>query len=677
MDEPRTRVLPSDPLGRPIRVVLFCGPVLERGMIRFAHLLEQRPDIELVGAFCQSEGLGTWARLTDLVRRRGVIAAPLLAVELFETLSRRLTRPGFEREMGRARRTLMERLHVTTDIHSEPVLARIRELAPDLGLIYGGPILRPELFEIPRLGTLGIHHGTLPAYRGKKTTFWALYHGEPTAGVTIQRVNRGIDTGECVNYGAVHTAGRSYRQVESDLEELGLDLYVGSVLAVRNGTARPRPIAGEKRRLFRDPTPAQLLRFTMRRLFHRGIAVTGQDSAGVLLMTESYHPMVGGGENQARALAAALESKSTPVTVITRSWEPLQARVARVDQSLIRRVGPTGRGHLKKWGLALTGLGPILAHRHTHRVLVVNGFRVLGIPAIIGARLFGLKAILKADSPGEMSGSFFDAGLARFGLDHRSLPVRIILALRNRLLRGADAFVAISGELEEELLAHGVAATKIHRIPNGIDAGHFAPPLDDSVKLQLRRERGLPPDQPVAVYTGRLVSYKGLPRLLRIWQELRTEGSGVHLLLVGEGSEDIHNCEQELRQFVNEHQLSSHVHFRGRTENVRDELQCADFFVFPTEEEAFGLAAIEAMGCGLPVISTRTGGLADFIREENGAIAFETDEEFVTAVRALVDDPALATEFGRRGRETALRDYSIEAVRDRYLELIHGEEGAR
>jgi glycosyltransferase involved in cell wall biosynthesis len=176
------------------------------------------------------------------------------------------------------------------------------------------------------------------------------------------------------------------------------------------------------------------------------------------------------------------------------------------------------------------------------------------------------------------------------------------------------------------------------------------------------------------VYTGRLVSYKGLPRLLRIWRELRAEGLDVHLLLVGEGGEDIHNCESELRQFVDEHQLASCVHFRGRVENVRDELQCADFFVFPTEEEAFGLAAVEAMGCGLPVISTRTGGLADFIREENGAMAFETDQQFVAAVRMLIDDPALAAEFGRRGRQAALQDYSIEAVRDRYLELIRGEE---
>jgi hypothetical protein len=175
------------------------------------------------------------------------------------------------------------------------------------------------------------------------------------------------------------------------------------------------------------------------------------------LLTESYHPMVGGGENQARTLCASLAEAGVPVTVVTRRWDPMQPGVARVDTSLVHRVGPSGRGHLKKWGLAFTAMSPILAHRHSHRVLIVNGFRVLGIPATLAARCLGMKVILKADSPGEMSGTFFDAGLARFGLSHRSLPVRALIGARNLLLRRADAFVAISSELERELEDHGAS----------------------------------------------------------------------------------------------------------------------------------------------------------------------------------------------------------------------------
>ena len=96
--------------------------------------------------------------------------------------------------------------------------------------------------------------------------------------------------------------------------------------------------------------------------------------------------MTGGGETQARSLARSLSAAGTPVTVVTRRWDPLQPGLALVDGSPVRRVGPSGGGHLKKWGLALTALAPIVAHRRSHPVLLVCGFRVLGIPATLVGR---------------------------------------------------------------------------------------------------------------------------------------------------------------------------------------------------------------------------------------------------------------------------------------------------
>ena len=57
--------------------------------------------------------------------------------------------------------------------------------------------------------------------------------------------------------------------------------------------------------------------------------------------------------------------------------------------------------------------------------------------------------------------------------------------------------------------------------------------------------------------------------------------------------------------------------------------------------------------------------------KDNGAIPFATDQEFLAAMRGLIDDPDRAAEFGRRGRQAVLRDYSIQAVRDRYLDPLN------
>jgi methionyl-tRNA formyltransferase len=152
------------------------------------------------------------------------------------------------------------------DIHAGDVLERVRSLAPDLGLIYGSPILKSVLFEIPTFGTLGIHHGQVPEYRGKKTTFWAMFNGEKTAGVTIQKVNAGLDTGQIVKQGVVPIGCHSQRAVWHELEALGLNLYIQAIIEVKQGTASYQPPLGQKGKLYRDPQLADIATLWWRQL---------------------------------------------------------------------------------------------------------------------------------------------------------------------------------------------------------------------------------------------------------------------------------------------------------------------------------------------------------------------------------------------------------------------------
>lgn len=247
---------------RPIRVVMFgSGPALVHDARRFLCRLESEPEIELVGAFCQARSTSVWGVAEDLLKRRGMLALPLFIAWAGGGTVRFLRRPQAERSLRWHLRGLSSRIWFVPDIHDEAVMERVRALTPDLGLVYGSPILRPELFEIPTLGTLGIHHGKVPEYRGNKTAFWAMYNGEETAGVTIQKIEAGVDTGQIVKEGAVPTRGRTLRSVMRDLEDLGLDLYIQAILEVREGRATYRPQAGPRGRLFRNPKLRDLLRF--------------------------------------------------------------------------------------------------------------------------------------------------------------------------------------------------------------------------------------------------------------------------------------------------------------------------------------------------------------------------------------------------------------------------------
>jgi folate-dependent phosphoribosylglycinamide formyltransferase PurN len=241
-------------INRPIRVVVFSsGPRMEQGVKRFLYMLAGHSEIELQGVFIQSKGRTFSYVVKELWRRRGLLAVPLFLLQTMKSAGEFMANPRIEQEMRRLIARLKDRIHHVFDIHADEVLEQVRTLKPDLGLIYGSPILKPVLYEIPSCGTLGIHHGKMPEYRGKKTTFWAVYNREETAGVTIQRVNAGLDTGFIVKQGEVPIGNRSLSVIWKELEMLGQDLYIQAILEVKQGTASFHPSLGGAGFIYRDP----------------------------------------------------------------------------------------------------------------------------------------------------------------------------------------------------------------------------------------------------------------------------------------------------------------------------------------------------------------------------------------------------------------------------------------
>jgi folate-dependent phosphoribosylglycinamide formyltransferase PurN len=249
----------------PWRVVVFTGgPELQPDVLDFIQRLEDIEDIEVVGVFCETGLQGFRGVVADLWRRRRLMAIPLLLQRWLRMIGRGIFQPRrsvFRRWTGAL---IAPRLQYATDLHSASLLARIRDLEPDLGLVYGGPIIRPELFELPRHGTLGIHHGLTPAYRGKKTTFWAMYNGEKSVGVTIQTIGRGLDRGDIVAEATIPVGRAPLPVVSARLQRLGLELYMHAIDEVRRGKAEYRPQSSGSGVLYRDPSAADVLRFWAR-----------------------------------------------------------------------------------------------------------------------------------------------------------------------------------------------------------------------------------------------------------------------------------------------------------------------------------------------------------------------------------------------------------------------------
>jgi len=391
----------------------------------------------------------------------------------------------------------------------------------------------------------------------------------------------------------------------------------------------------------------------------------------ICLLTETYFPVTGGGETQARILAKHLVASGFDVFIVTRRVTRSLKKIDYIDGIPVYRIPPVGFGHLKRWGMLLASL-IILARMHRcYQIVYVSGFKALGVAGVLMSKLLRKTCILKADSNGEMSGEFFAAGLKRLGLTHSSLMVRMFLRLRNRILRGANGFVAITSGVSNELKEHGVNPGLVYSITNSVDTERFRP-ASKAHKYCLRQLLNLPRKEVIITYSGRLVSYKGLALLMSVAHKIQTEHHNVGFVLVGSGGIDIHNCEAELKDYVVKNGLEASIYFAGEADNVQEYLQASDIFVSPTEKDAFPLALVEAMACGLPVISTPVGGIREIITDKQNGLLVEPGnfQQLYDAVSALISDKELSAFLGKAAAQTVQERYSARIVTAKYVDLF-------
>jgi glycosyltransferase involved in cell wall biosynthesis len=157
-----------------------------------------------------------------------------------------------------------------------------------------------------------------------------------------------------------------------------------------------------------------------------------------------------------------------------------------------------------------------------------------------------------------------------------------------------------------------------------------------------------------------------------VWRGIKSEHEQVHLVLVGTGGLDIHNCEAELKEYVRSHGLQDSVRFTGAVENVHEYLQAADIFVFPTEREAFGISLIEAMACGLAVISTSAGGTKGLLKHGQDGLVVEagSPQQLHDALHSLITNEPLSMCLGQNAWRTARQRFAAERVTQQYIDLF-------
>jgi N-acetyl-alpha-D-glucosaminyl L-malate synthase BshA len=274
--------------------------------------------------------------------------------------------------------------------------------------------------------------------------------------------------------------------------------------------------------------------------------------------------------------------------------------------------------------------------------------------------------------------------LARESLKpHRCLPVITTLHGTDITLVGADrSYLPITryGIMQSDgvtaishYLKRATAETfgfdNIAVIPNFICASDYQRHQVPSLRAELS-----PEGEPLLVHVSNFRPVKRVVDCVEILARVREKGVGARLVMVGDGSERP-NAEHLARCLG----VYEHCSFVGKQPKIVDYLSATDVLLLPSEQESFGLAALEAMACEVPVIASRVGGIPEVVTDgENGYLSAVGDVEKMSADAArLLADEELRLLMGRRARESAVSRYKTDLVIPQYIEFYERILAAR
>jgi glycosyltransferase involved in cell wall biosynthesis len=354
----------------------------------------------------------------------------------------------------------------------------------------------------------------------------------------------------------------------------------------------------------------------------------------IAVVTETYPPEINGVAMTISRMVAGLQQRQHQVQLIRPRQhrqesaanapgfeEVLQRGVAIPRYDSLKMGLPAKQALLRLWALQR----PDIVH------IVTEG--PLGWSALAAA----VKLKIPCSSDFHTN---FQSYSKHYGIGWLKKP---IVAYLRKFHNKASCTLVPTSSMREDLAKHGYLNLRV--VARGVDTHLFNPEKRSSA---LRQQWGATPQQPVAIYVGRLAPEKNLPVVLRAYAAMKAVRPDSRLVLVGDGPE------RAALQAAH-----SDCVFAGMRmgEELATHYASGDVFLFPSTTETFGNVTIEAMASGLAVIAYDYAAATEHIRHgQNGLVAaFDNADAFVALAANLADDAHRIASMGHRARATAKR----------------------
>lgn len=244
-----------------------------------------------------------------------------------------------------------------------------------------------------------------------------------------------------------------------------------------------------------------------------------------------------------------------------------------------------------------------------------------------------------------------------------SLTDRMVLPLYDRVIALAESHADYIERHE------GIDRGKIVVINNGIDTGRFKPPVSDEERFEARKALSVDDDSFVVTIVAALRPEKNHEMFLRAAAGIRSKNGKFTFLIVGDGKEA-----GKLQSLAKELSLGESVRFMGIRDDIPGILSISDAFVlcsYPVVE-TFPLSVLEAMACGVPVVSTSVGSIGEMIRDGKEGFLIQPGDvdALVAKVLELEGDPAKRAAMGESARKRVVEEFSEERMVAGYARLF-------
>lgn len=227
-------------------------------------------------------------------------------------------------------------------------------------------------------------------------------------------------------------------------------------------------------------------------------------------------------------------------------------------------------------------------------------------------------------------------------------------------LQQSDGVTAVSKFLKQATI-ETFDFDEVEVIPNFICPTHYQKLPDSPLKRELA-----PNGERILIHVSNFRAVKRPADCVEILAKVLQKGGNARLIMVGDGPEysAVHHRARTLG-------VLDKTEFVGKQAKIADYLGVADVSLLPSELESFGLAALEAQACEVPVIASRVGGIPEVINDGESGFLSEVGntEKMAGDVMRLLNNEKLRKAFGKKGRELAISRYSTEIIIPQYIEF--------